>query len=82
MIRKIAQWLRGLLGLLALTFSGLRWIARDARADAETEVREKAAQDNLTTRKRIDDATRYVPEPGAARERLQQFGAGTGSSER
>lgn len=76
MIRRLVAWLGSCLALLTLAFAGQRWITRQAQNETEDAVRQQANEDTLNTRKRIDDATRDVPEPDAARERLQQFGAG------
>jgi hypothetical protein len=78
----LGEVVAGLGALLALLFAGKLWISGKTNA-AKDEVRDEIAQqadtDNIETRKRIDDATRDVPEPDFARERLQRFGKGAGT---
>lgn len=53
-----------------------------AKADAEAERAAQADADALQTRERIDDATRDVPQPDAARDWLSSFGDGANPPER
>lgn len=53
---------------------------RSGKKEGQREVREEvshaALKDNVETRRRVDDATRDVPEPDDARDWLRDFSRG------
>lgn len=82
MISVLWRWIGGAFTLLMALVLGRAYLAKDERKKAEEAFARQADTDTLKTRERIDDATRDVPEPDAARDRLQRFGAGTRPPER
>ncbi|KAA2314542.1 hypothetical protein E0K93_09500 [Puniceibacterium sp. HSS470] len=75
----LAELVAGLGALIALLFAGKLWISgktNAAKDEARSAIAHQANTDTIETRKRIDNATRDVPEPDDARERLQRFGKG------
>ncbi|WP_406871212.1 hypothetical protein ABEB22_18395 (plasmid) [Thioclava sp. 'Guangxiensis'] len=66
----------GLLALIGLLFVGKKWVTQKTKAETEAQHEMQAQIDTLETRQRIEDATRDVPEPDAARDRLRAFGGG------
>lgn len=81
-MRLLWKWFGGAASLLVALLAAVGLLKRSTRDAIKAEAASQADADNLATRERIDDATRDEPEPDAARERLQQFGAGTRPPER
>lgn len=81
-MRLLWKWFGGAASLLVALLAAFGWVKRSTREQVETDAARQSADDNLDTRERIDDATRDVPEPDDARDRLQQFGAGPRPPER
>lgn len=81
-MRLLWKWFGGAASLLVAVLGAVGWLKRSTREEIEAEAASQADADNLATRERIDDATRDEPQPDAARERLQYFGAGARPPER
>lgn len=70
----LVELVSGLLALIGLLFMGKKWVSQKARTETQAEHEMQAQVDTLKTRQRIDDATRDIPEPDTARDRLRAFG--------